>query len=565
MYCGNCGKELASGGRFCGCCGTPISVAESAPPKGVDPDESDGTRCREESASAAAAEVEVDKSEASGTNIERGVDARTNPMRWGIAGAGVAVLLALSFMTWSHFKATDSSKSSNVVQSSDLMDTYIRSSLSNEGNYVIDKGNVEVGGWADWYYGLWKFNISELPQNVQSAVVRLYVSNTESNGWTYPNLSLWVVKGKWSERVRWPQTTTSATYVRDIGKPSGIGWFEIDITDTYRAWKNGSLPNEGIQLRPLTNNANKVHFVSSESGDAVHRPSLVLTLAPTSAIAPVKARGTADAQVSSDATRNRSSTQVAPNVNSTGRVPSQTEPSPPRHDSSAAQARGTEISAPPTGTWTGLVTQSLSNGAHTTYDVNMVINSLTPAQRAGTIKYASLECGGYLTLKAVQGAKFIFSEKIEYGQSSCVDHGSIHLTPNGEARASWQWFYSDGTRGASAELIRVTREPALPSQRKGEIPAAEISGSWTLRAEGKPGSNAVGSMNLDLQGTKLLAWGNSWRGEGQFAGRAGFYEWRFNDGRAGRTDVSVDDNGVIHGKVRGSGLDWNYEGTRGRD
>ena len=89
-------------------------------------------------------------------------------------------------------------------------------------------------------------------------------------------MSLWTTSGAWSEGMTWLENTTSASYVRDLPAAQGIGWYDIDITAIYRSWKDGSLPNNGLQLRPLTNTANQTYFVSSESTDAIHRPMLVI-------------------------------------------------------------------------------------------------------------------------------------------------------------------------------------------------------------------------------------------------------------------------------------------------
>ena len=49
-----------------------------------------------------------------------------------------------------------------------------------------------------------------------------------------------------------------------------------------------------------------------------------------------------------------------------------------------------------------------------------------------------------------------------------------------------------------------------------------------------------------------------WQGQGVIKGNTGHYDWVFPDGKTGRTTITIDDDGVIHGQVRGSGLYWDY-------
>jgi Ca2+-binding RTX toxin-like protein len=163
-----------------------------------------------------------------------------------------------------------------VLQPFDGKVTYIRSSTSTNGDQGLDSDELRVGGWADYYYSFIQFDLNDQPQNVDSAILRLYVFSEELPPWTYPEMSLWTVEGEWSEGMQWPENTTNATFVRNIGKPEERGWFEIDITDIYTQWQSGALKNDGIQLRPLTNFANQTYIVSSESADAEHRPMLVI-------------------------------------------------------------------------------------------------------------------------------------------------------------------------------------------------------------------------------------------------------------------------------------------------
>ena len=49
-----------------------------------------------------------------------------------------------------------------------------------------------------------------------------------------------------------------------------------------------------------------------------------------------------------------------------------------------------------------------------------------------------------------------------------------------------------------------------------------------------------------------------WRGSGILQGNRGHYDWEFRDGKMGRMTFMIDKSGNIHGRVRGSGIDWDY-------
>jgi hypothetical protein len=56
--------------------------------------------------------------------------------------------------------------------------------------------------------------------------------------------------------------------------------------------------------------------------------------------------------------------------------------------------------------------------------------------------------------------------------------------------------------------------------------------------------------------------GSGWSGTGQINGNSGFYDWRFTNGKSGRTTFTVRSDGTIDGHVEGpagdKGLNWAY-------
>jgi hypothetical protein len=94
------------------------------------------------------------------------------------------------------------------------------------------------------------------------------------------------------------------------------------------------------------------------------------------------------------------------------------------------------------------------------------------------------------------------------------------------------------------------------------LKTAGIAGRWILRRENLPPDDRVTWMRVELAGSDIEVFGESWRGKGKFDGRSGYYDWQFVDGRTGTTRIQLDDTGVLHGTVVGSEIDWSYWATR---
>jgi uncharacterized protein (TIGR02996 family) len=92
-------------------------------------------------------------------------------------------------------------------------------------------------------------------------------------------------------------------------------------------------------------------------------------------------------------------------------------------------------------------------------------------------------------------------------------------------------------------------------------PPRDIAGRWILRPEGQPFAVPPPWMIIELEGTALRVHGDGWSGEGTFDGERGSYDWRLVDGRGGRTECFLDEQGELHGQVRGAEFNWDYRAT----
>lgn len=89
-----------------------------------------------------------------------------------------------------------------------------------------------------------------------------------------------------------------------------------------------------------------------------------------------------------------------------------------------------------------------------------------------------------------------------------------------------------------------------------------ISGVYQLYDIGN--GKRVTSMQIIQSGSSIQVRGigQSWSGIGALSGHGGYYDWRFADGKSGRTNFQIGANGTLTGHVLGSGINWSFVGHR---
>lgn len=95
-----------------------------------------------------------------------------------------------------------------------------------------------------------------------------------------------------------------------------------------------------------------------------------------------------------------------------------------------------------------------------------------------------------------------------------------------------------------------------------------VSGTYELTALNKEDSGRAATVEIKLYDRdKLHVNGvlpQIWAADGKFnpqIGR-GYYDWKFNDGKTGRTTFEVQDDGTLTGTVSGSGINWSFRAQR---
>jgi hypothetical protein len=109
----------------------------------------------------------------------------------------------------------------------------------------------------------------------------------------------------------------------------------------------------------------------------------------------------------------------------------------------------------------------------------------------------------------------------------------------------------------------------IPALTLGQGP--NIAGTYALYREGDLCGKVVGCMVISQQSGGSFSIGvcnrmgnpaMDWQGNGEVAGNRGFYLWRFDDGKQGRTDFTIDNERNLHGHVQGPGINWKYVARR---
>ena len=109
--------------------------------------------------------------------------------------------------------------------------------------------------------------------------------------------------------------------------------------------------------------------------------------------------------------------------------------------------------APLVGHWSGIVAQP--DSAAGTYETVIELND----SGSGRSDYPSLKCGGTLTPIETSEDPHAYRETLTYGQTKCIDGGTITLTPTDKKSVLFEWQQkTGGVTEASGEL------PASPAE-----------------------------------------------------------------------------------------------------
>jgi hypothetical protein len=107
------------------------------------------------------------------------------------------------------------------------------------------------------------------------------------------------------------------------------------------------------------------------------------------------------------------------------------------------------------GSWTGTGSQT---GTSSHWTIQLTVQRQNDGALAFKIDYPSLNCGGFWTLNGDNATNASLTEHITYGRQTCVDLGSITVTPKPGNQMSFVWTGTqpDGKSDyADATLMRA--------------------------------------------------------------------------------------------------------------
>lgn len=148
----------------------------------------------------------------------------------------------------------------------------------------LDNEYLRVGGWGDYYLALIRFDLAGLPAPASFAAIYLYAIRDGDTSTSRMPVSMYVdrVTSPWDwapdDRLWWAKRPKVEPLITTaLPAPVPNQWYRIEITELYNAWKQGTYPNFGVQLRPASVNNRFNKFVSSNEIHSTHlRPVLAV-------------------------------------------------------------------------------------------------------------------------------------------------------------------------------------------------------------------------------------------------------------------------------------------------
>ena len=189
------------------------------------------------------------------------------------------------------------------------MDSYMDETSSNwSGNT-----RMTICGWGAGNYqrGMLKFNLSSLAGvTITSATLSLYSYNSAQTTGSSGFYGLYPITTDWTDsQCNWTQAKTGVNWLTPGGdinatpdataakkaKAAVPAWYTWDVTTRVQSWIAGTSTNYGWLVKCTDESLNNQDWLyQSESGDAVHRPKLVISDAVPLAVGDVNRDGGID-------------------------------------------------------------------------------------------------------------------------------------------------------------------------------------------------------------------------------------------------------------------------------
>jgi TPR repeat protein len=138
---------------------------------------------------------------------------------------------------------------------------------------------LRFGGWGDFYYPFLQFDVSHGPDAsaTRKATLKLYVvGDSPPND---PHLAIDRVLQSWDAGSVSYDHHPDFDYYQQVTALQRQG-NSMDITDLYKGWRSGTIPNYGICLVSGANNQTNGAFASSRATDVNLRPAIIVDTIP---------------------------------------------------------------------------------------------------------------------------------------------------------------------------------------------------------------------------------------------------------------------------------------------
>ena len=133
-----------------------------------------------------------------------------------------------------------------------------------------------MGGWGDWYYDFFMFDLTGSPSAADTVSAKLYLYGSAPND---PVFKLNRITKSWTESGVTLANNPASVFYKNFGSfaVGADAWNSIDITKLYKNWKKGKYPNYGVKLVPTKNNHTNGWIASSDNDNSVIRPKIIVT------------------------------------------------------------------------------------------------------------------------------------------------------------------------------------------------------------------------------------------------------------------------------------------------
>lgn len=139
-----------------------------------------------------------------------------------------------------------------------------------------DAASLYIGGWGDWYYDFFWFDLAGSPSAAETASAKLYLYGSAPND---PGFKLNRITESWTEAGVTLANNPASVFYKKFGSftVGADGWSSVDITKLYKNWKKGRYPNYGVKLVPTRNNQTNGWIASSDHENSAIRPKIIVT------------------------------------------------------------------------------------------------------------------------------------------------------------------------------------------------------------------------------------------------------------------------------------------------